>query len=62
MVLHNASQQHFLQIRSTACSTFRLLHGRTETGKFKKRKAVFKVYKAKGPLQPFVKGYEIAHL
>lgn len=61
MVLHNASQ-HFLQIRSTACSTFRLLHAGAEKDKFKKRKAVFKVYIAKGPLQPFVKGYETALL
>jgi len=29
MVLHNVSQ-HFLKIRSTACSTFRLLHGGAE--------------------------------
>lgn len=30
--------------------------------KFQKRKAVFQVYEAKGPLHPFVKGYEIATL
>lgn len=52
----------FFKIRSTACSTFRLLHGRAEKDKFKKRKAVFKAYKPKGPLHPFVKGYEIATL
>lgn len=59
MVLHNASQQHIFNSR---CSTLRLLHGAAQKNKFKKRKAGFKVYKAKGSLHPFVKGYETATL
>lgn len=60
MALHNASQ-HFLKISSPACSTSDCCM-EEQKDKFQKRKAVFKVHEAKGPLHSFVKGYEIATL